>query len=160
MNHYRYVAVGGKVVPVQDKNVSVLTYSPNRITVTFDGEVLSNRVKIVPHEAWVGSYSKNSSEVYVDDDVPQRFRRSMAIHETVEKYLKERYGLSDLYEGHEYADEIERRWHLKNLGSMSWENYSAVVERVHRKEVEHALENGKPIRERVGAKLRALGPIE
>jgi hypothetical protein len=119
------------------KAVKDVWYTGKRIRLNFDDEYLSNTIKVLKHEEWVGSWDKKGRPiVYIDDDVPEKFRPSLAIHETVEKYLWERYRLDPNAEGHEVAEEVEKRWFLKNLGTKKdWEDYSKLVERIHRKEM-------------------------
>jgi hypothetical protein len=110
-------------------------YDGHEITVNFDGQVLSNKVVVLEHEKWVGSWNRSEPVVYIDDDVPMEFRKYVAFHESVEKYLKEKYGLSDLAEGHEITEQVEKRYFLRKHSVEDWEEYSRIVERVHRKEM-------------------------
>jgi len=57
------------------------------------------------------------------------------ISHNCEKYLKERYGLSDLSEGHEIAEQVEKRYFLRQRSLEDWNEYSRIVERIHRKEM-------------------------
>jgi hypothetical protein len=110
-------------------------YDGHKITLNFDGQVLSNKVVVLEHIKWVGSWSRSEPVVYIDDDMPTEYRKFVAAHETCEKYLKERYGLSDLSEGHEIAEQVEKRYFLRKRSVEDWNEYSRIVERVHRKEM-------------------------
>lgn len=110
-------------------------YDGHKITVNFDGQVLSNKVVVLQHEKWVGRWSRSEPVVYIDDDVPMEFRKFVAFHESAEKYLKERYGLDPNAEGHETAEAIEKRFFLRKRSIEDWNEYSRIVERVHRKEM-------------------------
>lgn len=116
--------------PIRD-----VRFDGNRISLTFDGVLLSNRVVIVPHERWVASWSTTENIVYIDDDVPVKYHQSLAVHETIEKYLKERYRLDPDAEGHEASEEIERRFFLRTRSAEEWDDYAKIVERIHRKEL-------------------------
>jgi nicotinamidase-related amidase len=84
----------------------------------------------------VGSWDKSGRPViYIDNDVPDKYRESLAIHETVEKYVAEKYHLDPNAEGHEVAEAVEKRWFIKKYGRKEWDEYSKVVERIHRKEL-------------------------
>lgn len=109
-------------------------YDGHKITVKFDGQVLSNKVVILQHEKWVGHWSRSEQVVYIDNDVPMEFRKFVAFHETCEKYLKERYGLDPNAEGHETAEIIEKRYFLRR-SLEDWEEYSRIVKKVYRKEM-------------------------
>jgi len=111
---------------------------PGKISFDFDGQRITNKIEIVPHEPWVGSWDQNRSVVYVQKNVPEKNRQHLSMHESVEKYLHDDYGLSDMAEGHEAAEEIERRWFVKNVGTEDeWRHdYTPVVEKIHREELE------------------------
>ena len=123
------------VQKVSHEPIGPVYYDGHKITVNFDGQVLSNKVVVLEHEKWVGHWSRSEPVVYIDDDVPMEFRKYVAFHESIEKYLKEQYGLSDLAEGHEIAEAVERRYFLRNRSVEDWNEYSRIVERVHRKEM-------------------------
>jgi hypothetical protein len=118
------------------KPVKDVWYTGKHISLNYDGEHLSNIIKVLRHEEWVGSWDKKGRPIiYIDDDVPKKYRPSLAVHETVEKYLWERYRLDPNAEGHEIAEEVEKRWFLKNFSKKEWDEYSKIVERIHRKEM-------------------------
>lgn len=106
--------------------------SPGRITFKYDGALLNNSIEIVP-EKWVGTWDRFKNTVYSDPMVPKKNVKSISIHESVEKYLKERHGLSDNAEGHEAAEELEKKTFLKHGGTLKgYSLYSKIVERIHR----------------------------
>lgn len=108
----------------------------------YDGAFLSNAVRLVTHDKWVGSWDKSKPWIYIDDDVPPKYWKSLAIHESVEKYLKEKYGLDENAEGHEASEEVERRRFCKESKCPAdWDEYSKIVERVHRAEMKYAERN-------------------
>ena len=117
-----------------EEPVRNVSYTPESISLTFNGELISNEIQIKPHESWVGSWSRKKQVIYIDDDLPEEWRETIAVHETIEKYLRERYGLNENAEGHETAEEIEKRNFLKTYSQKEWEKYNRVVERIHRKE--------------------------
>jgi hypothetical protein len=93
-----------------------------------------NRVKIVESEEWVGSWWKERTKniMRLDNRIQERnWFISLAVHEVVEKWL--------MYDGiwklpyeiaHPISEEIEKRWHVKNLGLKSWNNYMKRVEQI------------------------------
>jgi hypothetical protein len=117
------------------KSVSNVWYTGDRISLTFDGERISNKISVVQHEVWTGSWSRKRPVVYIDNDVPEKLRKSLAIHESVEKYLKEKYGLDPNNEAHFAAEDIERREFLRQHSQKEWDEYSKIAEIVHRKEL-------------------------
>jgi len=110
-------------------------YDGHKITVNFDGQVLSNKVVVVQHEKWVGHWSRSEPLVYIDNDVPMEFRKYVAFHETIEKYLTERYGLNPDAEAHIIAENVEHRYFTRRFGETEWKKYSDIVEIIHRREM-------------------------
>jgi len=118
-------------------------YLEGTIQVMYDGEVLTNAIEVIPHDKWVGSWDKTQRIVYIDDDLPKKYWKSLAVHESVEKYLREKYGLDENAEGHEAAEEVERRRFCKESKCPAdWDEYSKIVERVHRAEMKFAEKTG------------------
>jgi len=147
VKHIPVFAKHPKTIPFPVKRKQILTktlirqpiknldYKPDRITLTFFGEVLFNEIHILPHEEWVGSFDRTKPIVYIDNDLPKEWRKTVAIHETIEKHLKEQYGLDPNSDGHETAEAIEKRHFLKHHSQKEWDEYNMVVERIHRKEL-------------------------
>lgn len=125
---------------LKHRSVRNVSFDRDFISFEFDGEIIRNKIVIVPHEYWVGGWSRSKNEVYIDDDVPEKYRRSLAAHESIEKFLYEEYGLSPDAEGHEIAEILEKK--VTNLNEKEWEEYSKAVERIHRAELSRI--EGKP----------------
>ena len=72
-------------------NVTYMPPNPNQIGVrqygsiafNYDGSFIRNYVKIIPHNKWVGSWDVNMPAVYIDRNVPEKYWKSLAIHEAV-----------------------------------------------------------------------------
>jgi len=112
-------------------------YDKKTIVVDFDGKTLRNEIEIVPHEVWVGSWDNPSGKLRIDDDLPEDWRESTALHETLEEHFKKDYGLDPILEGHELAEEIEKDWFLKKHSKEEWDTYSLIVDRTHRLELDY-----------------------
>lgn len=106
-----------------------------RITLQYDGTIISDQIKLVPHEPWVASWMRDYPAVVIQKEVPSEYFKSISVHEAIEKYLAEKYGLSDKAEGHEAADAIERKEFTKTRSEDEWNDYGRKVERIHRKEL-------------------------
>lgn len=131
-----------QVHPIIYQKPRNVTLRKGYITLQFDGEILSNRVKILPHVKMVASWNPHGNEIYFDDDMPRKYFIPLGVHESIEKYLYEKYGIDPLIQGHELADEIEKRWFIPRYGEKEWEAYSREVERVYRKEEAHLMKKG------------------
>lgn len=117
------------------KRVKDVDYDGNWIKVHFDNLVLKSRLIRLPNEQRVGSFSKVGDEVYYDDDlVRPEYIISIGVHETLEKYFKQRYGLDENNEGHILAEHIEKQWFIKNFGKDEWKDYMRLVSKIHKRE--------------------------
>jgi len=180
MEHPDLVAKYGKQVAVQiardhvrdaiakkmmSEPITNVKYRPasgpytGEISLNFDGQRITNKIEVVAHEPWVGAWDKDKQVVYIQKDMPEKFRKHLALHESVEKYLHDDYGLSDMAEGHEAAEEIERKWFIQNVGTEDeWKHdYTPIVEKIHREELERI---GVPMHHEplpAGGKIPRLG---
>ncbi|WXG47025.1 MAG: hypothetical protein WED05_10260 [Candidatus Atabeyarchaeum deiterrae] len=112
-------------------------------------------IQVVEHEPWVGSWwkTRHTKRILLDDDaaIQERYTLSLAIHETVEKWIYETFfkgiPISKTYSTcHRIAQNIERNFHQRKWGKESWKEYSELVDKVYRKESRYAetnLEQGK-----------------
>ena len=100
------------------------------ISFVYDGDVIRNEVKILEHEPSVASFDKHDNVVYVHRKLAEQDRKYAAIHESVEKHLKEKYGLNEYAEGHRAADEVEKRL----MTPQEWSRYMSRVKRIHNEE--------------------------
>jgi len=101
------------------------------ISFVYDGDVIRNEVKLVEHDPSVASFDKHDPVVYVHRKIPEQYRKHVAIHESVEKYLKEKHGLNEYAEGHRAADEVEK----KLMSLQDWARYTNIVKRIHNEEL-------------------------
>jgi len=115
-------------------NVSNVRFDGQTISLNYDGHVLHNRVRALTCEPWVGHWNRQHNIVYYDDDMGRNLRQvqSLAVHETIEKYVCQRYGLNSDAEGHYVAEMVERKY-ARKLG-IDLRDYEWRTEFVHRKE--------------------------
>jgi hypothetical protein len=109
------------------------------IVVCIEGTILlRNRVKIVESEEWVGSWWKErtNNTIRLDNRMQQRqWFLSLAIHEVIERWLMYDSDWRLPYDrAHPISEKIEKGWHIKNLGSKSWNNYMEKVEQIWKNE--------------------------
>lgn len=125
-------------------NVLDVKYDKKYISFRFDRHQIKNRVVMKKHLGWVGHWSRTTNTVYYDDDLVTQPKELLAvlIHESIEKYVHDMYGLSDDAEGHYVATIIEQKF-AKQTG-INWNDYNWRVEFIYRKEMKH---NKKPIRQ-------------
>jgi hypothetical protein len=96
-----------------------------KISFVFDGTRINNSIRIVQKDERVGQWDLLGNILYVDDDLPSKWLKYIAVHESVEAYLSKKYKLNPDAEAHTLAEDIEHRFflqqgHLEN----EWAQYS------------------------------------
>jgi hypothetical protein len=118
-------------------NALNVNYDGKYITFRYDRNVIKNRVVIRKHLGWVGHWSRGTNTIYYDDDL-LKFPKELLcvlVHESVEKYIHDKYGLSDDAEGHYVATMIEQKFARESR--VNWDDYNWRVEFIARKEIKH-----------------------
>jgi hypothetical protein len=113
--------------PVKDVSFSK---GDKKISLAFSGERASYRI-LVEREVYVGDWSKRRGELHIDKGVISKGSRSfkaLCVHEAVEKFLVERYGLRLDEEAHVVATAKERQY-LRRIGG-SWKSHQMIVHRL------------------------------
>ncbi|NUN11791.1 hypothetical protein HUU53_04060 [Candidatus Micrarchaeota archaeon] len=100
----------GIVALLKEKSVSKVRFSPNSLSLVFDGCKL--RFKVVKkNTCMIGNWSRSKDELYYDDHFTDPVEvESICIHEAVEKYVSKTYGLTVQGGAHAVAQEVERKW--------------------------------------------------
>jgi hypothetical protein len=89
--------------------VSKVKFFNNKISLVFDGEHLENRV-VKKHITSLGDWSRKKKIVYYDKHLKKKDVLPILVHEVVEKYITEKYGLKVDCETHKIADAIEKNF--------------------------------------------------
>jgi len=105
------------------------------ISFEYDGEEVSNEIIIKKHEGYVGSWGKTRNRVYIDDSLKgKKDIKAIALHESIEKLVAQKYGLDEDTDAHRIATEKEREF-LGKIGG-NWEEHQRKVNRVWKLEGE------------------------
>jgi formamidopyrimidine-DNA glycosylase len=125
-------------------NALNVKYDGKYLTFRYDRHNIRNRVVMKKHLGWVGHWSRGTNTVYYDDDLVKQPKEllSVLVHESVEKYVHDKYDLSDNAEGHYVATMIEQKF-ARQIG-VNWNDYNWRVEFIYRKEMR---QNKKPLRQ-------------
>jgi hypothetical protein len=108
--------------------VTKIKFSKYRISFNFFGYRISDRitVKKQPH---VGEWSRRVSKIVIDKNFNKRGRmkefKSLCLHEAVEKFLVEKFGLNTDNEAHQVAKKKEREY-LESIGG-NWKSHELKV---------------------------------
>lgn len=108
-----------------------------RISAEFFGEKFSYRV-VVKREPDIADWSRKRKEIYIDRQIATKDRflhtdsfKALCVHEAVEKFVVEKFGLKVDEEAHIVATKKERQY-LKKIGG-SWRSHQALVYRKWKK---------------------------
>lgn len=104
----------------------------DQISLEYDGKKLKNKIITEKHEKYVGSWSPKRDEVFVDNDLHEKNRDAIALHETIEKYVSRSYGLPEGSEAHKIATVKEREFFEKKGGN--WRSHQIKVGYVWKRE--------------------------
>jgi len=113
-------------------SISNVTYEPATqekdgfISFRLNGANISNKIKIAD-TARVGQFDLFTPTVYVHSNIPSKYQKALAQHESLEAYFRKRFGLNEEAEGHILAEDIERREFLKSRSLSDWMTYEKTV---------------------------------
>jgi len=108
--------------------VKHVKFSGNKCSLVFLGNKISDKVtrKREPH---VAEWSRRRKEIFIDKKITPGDRRksfkALCVHEILEKFLTEKFGLRANIEAHEIATQKEKEY-LKSI-SGNWRSHSLIV---------------------------------
>lgn len=111
-----------------DSPVREIKFSGKNISLTFFGHRISDKI-IGKKEDHVAEWSRRRKEVFIDKkfniDSFEKSFRALCVHEVIEKFLVERFGLKLDEEAHVVASQKEKKY-LKRLGG-NWKSHELMV---------------------------------
>jgi len=103
-------------------------FSGNRISLSFLGHKISDHV-ITKREEHVADWSRRRKELFIDKKINIQDRRksfkALCVHELIEKFLVEKFGLKVDTEAHVIAAKKEKEY-LKSIGG-NWRSHELIV---------------------------------
>ncbi len=87
-----------------------VSFRHGRVSLRFDGRRLSYRVKTGRARNHVGEWHRAKPLLLLDAGLKGLDRLAVALHEAIEKYLTQAYGLDVDSQAHPIAESIERRY--------------------------------------------------
>lgn len=101
----------------------------------YDGKKIKYKVKMHPHEWGIADWSRKKKLVWVDDDVRAKDVITLLIHESIEKYVAQKYKLKVDKEAHKIAQAVEKKYFKsKKRKKMAWQNYHKRINKVWKRE--------------------------
>lgn len=108
------------------KNVKI---TDKWISLEYDGEKIKNEIVIRKHECYVGTWAKRNDRIFIDNDLKtKKDRDAVAFHETIEKFVTQKYGLDEDTDAHRIANEKEKEYFEKSGGN--WRSHQMKVTKV------------------------------
>ncbi len=108
--------------------VSGVKFSGRKVSLDFFGHRIADKFTI-KKEDHVAEWSRKRKEIFVDKDFSERERRksfkALCVHEVIEKYLVEKFGLKLDDEAHLIATQKEKEY-LKRIGG-NWRSHELKV---------------------------------
>jgi len=89
------------------KRVSYVSFQKGYLSLKFDGKILRNKVRI-KHDVGLGNWSRKRNEIYYDESLKSPHILPILVHEAVEKYAAQKYGLRTQSEAHRIAMAVEK----------------------------------------------------
>ncbi len=118
---------------LKKEKVKNVQFGKDWVSLEYDGEKIKDKIVIKKHESYVGSWVKTKDKVYVDDDLKGKVDvKAVALHEAIEKFIAQKYGLRDDREAHDLANFKEKEW-LERIDG-TWVEHQRKVDKVWRKE--------------------------
>ena len=103
------------------------------VSLKYDGEKIKFKIVIKEHEWFVGSWAKTRDKVYIDNDLKgKKNRDAVAVHEAIEKFVTQKYGLDEDTDAHKIAT-VKEREYLKKIGG-NWRSHQMKVTKVWMRE--------------------------
>ena len=108
--------------------VTGIRFKGETITFNFMGRRIADRI-LLKREVHVAEWSRRRKQIFIDRNISGFGRensfRALCVHEAVEKFLAETYGLTVDNEAHVVATRKEREFLEKNGGN--WRSHELVV---------------------------------
>jgi hypothetical protein len=97
------------ITALSKKRATCASYRRHVLTIKFDGHLLKNKV-VKRREPGIGDWARRHHVIYFDRLVKDVDLLPVLIHEALEKYCAQHYGLHTQSEAHRVALAVERRF--------------------------------------------------
>lgn len=108
--------------------VREVTFRGNRISLTFFGQRISDTIRI-KREDHVADWSRRRKEIFIDKKITVADRKksfqALCVHEVIEKFLVEKFGLRLDEEAHVVATQKEKEY-LQHHGG-NWRSHELII---------------------------------
>ena len=94
---------------LSSKRVSHVSFGNGVLSLNFNGRRLRNKVKI-KHDPGMGNWARKKNFIYYDERIKHPDILPILVHEAVEKYIAQKFGLRTQSEAHEVAIAVEKKF--------------------------------------------------
>lgn len=109
-------------------SITKVKFSGKRVSLNFFGHRISDQFTI-KKEDHVAEWSRRRKEIFIDKNFSEEEReksfKALCVHEVIEKFLVEKFGLKLDKEAHSIATQKEKEY-LKKIGG-NWRNHELEV---------------------------------
>jgi hypothetical protein len=120
--HHEFVEILSKF-PVRE-----VKFFGNKVSLSFLGHRISDHA-VIKREEHVAEWSRRRKEIFIDKKINIQDRRksfkALCVHELIEKFLVEKFGLKVDTEAHMIATKKEKEY-LKSIGG-NWRSHELIV---------------------------------
>jgi hypothetical protein len=130
----KYRKIVARLLNLKNQRLHSVSVANGIITIHYDGKVIKDYIKTPKHVRWIGDWIPGKPIIREHRDLLKNHKYAilMAVHEAIEKYVAETYGLPEVREAHIVANDAE--YHLSRKMGVNWNNYGLWVEVLYRKE--------------------------
>jgi hypothetical protein len=101
-------------------------YDGKRVAFMFGGKHINYKIKCNPRVGNIANWghSLKDNRVFIDRDVPKKYKPQLAVHEAVEQYVSENFGFR-YPEAHDIAEHFERKY--TDAHGIDWETSQKAI---------------------------------
>jgi hypothetical protein len=106
------------------KRISDVKFNNGDVSLKFDGHIIKSKIKLNPKVDNIANWghSLKDQRVFIDKDAP--YKKQLAVHEAIEQYISEKYGLK-YAEAHALAEHFERKY--ADSQGIDWEKSQKAI---------------------------------
>lgn len=97
------------IAKLSKKRAAFVSVRKGFLSLRFNNHLLRNRIR-KKHDPGIGNWARKKNEIYYDEKLKQPDIIPILVHEAVEKYVAQKYGLHTQSEAHKVAMAAEKKF--------------------------------------------------
>lgn len=112
------------IADLKKKTISDVIVKGGYVSLRFDGQKIKNKIKLNKSVGNIANWghSLKDQRVFIDKDAP--YKKQLAVHEAIEQYISEKYGLK-YQEAHDIAEHFERKY--ADMNNIKWDKSQTAI---------------------------------